>query len=162
MRKIIVGIVSVITFSCSTTNYYIVRHAEKETQASNMSSDVSLSAAGMERAEALKNILQDKKIQSIFSTNTIRTKSTAKPISDATGISIKVYDSRDTLFVSRLKNISKGNILVVGHSNTVDDIINKLAGQNLLQDLPDSAYGDLFIVKKKGKKYSYSKSRFGK
>ena len=150
MRKIIVGIVSVITFSCSTTNYYIVRHAEKETQASNMSSDVSLSAAGMERAEALKNILQDKKIQSIFSTNTIRTKSTAKPISDATGISIKVYDSRDTLYVSRLKNISKGNILVVGHSNTVDDIINKLAGQNLLQDLPDSAYGDLFIVKKKG------------
>jgi hypothetical protein len=51
--------------------------------------------------------------------------------------------------------------LIVGHSNTVDDIVNKLTGQNLLQDLPNSQYGDLFIVKKKGNNYSFSKARFG-
>jgi phosphohistidine phosphatase SixA len=161
MRKIIVAFIFGLFVSCSTTNYYIVRHAEKEAQASNMSSDVSLSSNGKERAEALKNVLQNKKIQNIFSTNTIRTKTTAKPTCDATGVNIDTYDPRDTGFVARLKTIQTGNSLIVGHSNTVDDIVNKLTGQNLLQDLPDSQYGDLFIVKKKRNKYSFSKARFG-
>jgi broad specificity phosphatase PhoE len=70
-----------------------------------MSSDVPLSPKGKERAEALKNVLQDKKIQNIFSTNTIRTQTTAKPTSDATGVNIDTYDPRDTAFVARLKTI---------------------------------------------------------
>jgi phosphohistidine phosphatase SixA len=162
MRKIIIVFTVFLFVSCGTTNYYIVRHAEKETQGPNMSSDVALSGDGKERAEALKTILRKKKIQNIFSTNTIRTKSTVKPISDATGINIDTYDARDTGFATRLKTITTGNILIAGHSNTVDDIVNKLTGQNLLQDLPDSQYGDLFIVKKKGSKYSFSKFHFGK
>jgi phosphohistidine phosphatase SixA len=161
MKNFTLVLIIVLFVSCSTTNYYIVRHAEKETQTSNMSSDVPLSSKGKERAEALKNVLQDKKIQNIFSTNTIRTKTTAKPTSDATGVNIDTYDPRDTGFVARLKTIRTGSSLIVGHSNTVDDIVNKLTGQNLLQDLPDSQYGDLFIVKKKGNNYSFSKARFG-
>ncbi len=152
MKKIIIALISFLFVSCGTSNYYIVRHAEKEAQASNMSGDVPLSALGMERAEALKNTLLNKKIQNIFSTNTIRTKSTVKPISNASGIDIEIYDPRDTSFVTRLKNINKGNILVVGHSNAVDDIVNQFTGESLLQYLPDTAYGDLFITKKKGKK----------
>jgi broad specificity phosphatase PhoE len=161
MKNFTLVLIIVLFVSCSTTNYYIVRHAEKETQKSNMSSDVPLSSTGKERAEALKNVLQNQKIKNIFSTNTIRTKTTAKPTSDATGVDIDPYDPRDTGFVARLKTIQTGNSLIVGHSNTVDDIVNKLTGQNLLQDLPDSQYGDLFIVKKKRNKYSFSKARFG-
>ncbi len=95
MKNFTVAFIIVLFGSCSTTNYYIVRHAEKETQGSNMSSDVPLSSKGKERAEALKNVLQDKKIQNIFSTNTIRTKTTAKPTSDATGVNIDTYDPRN-------------------------------------------------------------------
>jgi 2,3-bisphosphoglycerate-dependent phosphoglycerate mutase len=148
--------------SCATTNYYVVRHAEKEaTSSSMMSTDVPLTQVGSERAEALKTLLQNQNIQRIFSTNYIRTTSTAKPLSDATGVSIEHYKPGDTLFFNQLRNIKERNILIVGHSNTVDDLINGITGVTQLQDLPETQYGDLFIIKKKGNKYKLEQKRFG-
>ena len=145
--------------SCSTTKYYIVRHAEKET-AAVMTSDVPLSENGKQRAIALKDALLYQKIRHIFSTNFKRTVGTAQPLSNAIGISIQHYDAADSGFISLLKQVH-GNTLVVGHSNTVDDLVNGLIGKKLLQDLADTAYGDLFIVTKHGKRYHFSKQRFG-
>ncbi len=162
MHKILFLFLIVLALTSCSTTYYVVRHAEKEAAAPNMTSDVELSAEGKQRAQALKNQLEGKKIKQIFSTNTIRTKTTAQPLSDATGIVIQVYDPRDTAFVTRIKNAGNGNVLIVGHSNTVDDLVNKFIDKNELKDLPDTLYGDLFIIKKKGNKYSYSTSHFGK
>ena len=50
--------------------------------------------------------------------------------------------------------------MVVGHSNTVDDIVNSLLGKKVLNDLHDTQYGDLFMVKKKGKSLDYEARRF--
>jgi broad specificity phosphatase PhoE len=148
--------------ACSKTTYYIVRHAEKATASPGMSSDVPLSEAGVQRAEKLKELLKDKNIGSIFSTQTIRTTSTAKPLSEAINISIEIYNPRDTswAFINRLKAIQKKNVLVVGHSNTVDDIVNGLAGKQLLKDLPDSSYNNLFVVTKKGKRYQFTRKTY--
>lgn len=148
--------------ACSSTTYFVVRHAEKETQAANMTSDVPLSAAGKERAEALKAGLANKKVRHIYSTNTIRTKSTAQPLSEAISIPIQTYDAKDTSFISKIQALPKGNVLIVGHSNTVDDLVNKLYPQAQLKDLLDTQYGDLFIVKRKGKNYSFKVGHFGK
>jgi 2,3-bisphosphoglycerate-dependent phosphoglycerate mutase len=148
--------------ACSTTSYFIVRHCEKEAQNANMTSDVPLSAAGKERAEALKTVLQSKKVQHIYSTNTLRTKSTAQPLSEAIGVSIQTYDHRDTSFVTKLKKLSKGNVLIVGHSNTIDEMVNQFYPKAQLKDLPDSQYGDLFIINRKGNNYSYKVGHFGK
>jgi hypothetical protein len=52
-------------------------------------------------------------------------------------------------------------VLVVGHSNTVDDIVNGLMGVKTLSDLPETQYGDLFIVKRKKGRYSFEQGRFG-
>ena len=147
--------------SCSTT-YYIVRHAEKEAPANVMTSDVPLSAAGKERAQALKEELQAKGIGRIYSTNYIRTRETAHPLSTASGVSIQTYDPKDSRFIDLLKGFDKGNTLIVGHSNTVDDLVNGLTGKSLLKDLPDTQYGDLFVVKKRGKNYRYEVKHFGK
>jgi 2,3-bisphosphoglycerate-dependent phosphoglycerate mutase len=147
-------------FSCKTTSYYIVRHAEKET--ATMSADVPLSAAGRQRAEALKEVLKGRDIKEIYSTNYIRTRSTAQPLADAKNISIQIYDSRDSGFAGRLKKAGNGNILIVGHSNTVDDLANQFMGTVVIPaDLPETQYGDLFIIKKKGRKYSFEKGHFG-
>lgn len=160
LKSIVIGI-AVFIASCNRPTYYIVRHAEKAAQAQNMTSDVILTEAGDERAKALENKLRNKRIGHIFSTNTIRTISTAKPLSDATGIKIKFYDTRDTSFISELRKIQKGGVVVVGHSNTVDDLVNKLMASPVLKDLPDTTYGDLFIVKRKRTKYTFAKSYFG-
>ena len=148
--------------ACSSTSYFIVRHAEKEAQNANMTSDVPLSAEGKERAEALESKLHSQKVKHIYSTNTLRTKSTAQPLSSLLGVPIQTYDHRDTSFVSRIKALPKGNVLIVGHSNTIDDLVNQFYPQAQLKDLPDSQYGDLFIIKRKGNRYSLQVDHFGK
>jgi len=157
-------VLSVLFFSCKTTSFYVVRHAEKEatTPSGNMTTDVPLSAAGQERALALRDQMQNLGIGTIYATPTNRTTATVRPLSAATGVAIQLYNATDPLFVKQLVRHRGAPVLVVGHSNTVDDIVNTLAGKSLLQDLPDDQYGDLFIVRIKGKKAALEQSRYGK
>ncbi|HEY0065819.1 MAG TPA: histidine phosphatase family protein [Flavisolibacter sp.] len=152
--------------SCSSTRYYVVRHAEKAAPTGNMTSDVPLSEAGSSRALALRDSLGGHAINTLWSSNTIRTRSTLQPYSTQSGIPIRVY-SNDSLdhYISRWKS-ARGNLLIAGHSNTVDNIVNALLGQSTLTDLPDSQYGDLFVVhRKKGlfkTRIWLERKRFGK
>jgi phosphohistidine phosphatase SixA len=153
---------SLMLTSCATTQFYVVRHAEKEAATENaMSTDVPLSAAGAQRAVALKDALKDKKISAIYSTPTHRTTGTARPLSNETGVAIQIYNPSDARFLPQLRKHKGTPVLVVGHSNTVDDIVNGLAGKQLLQDLPDNQYGDLFLLKIRGNKAELEKKRFG-
>lgn len=160
MYRLLLILTVVISSSCSST-IYIVRHAEKEAQTgSMMSSDVPLTADGSARAEALKEKLAGK-VALIYSTKTRRTIATGTPLAQSVGAEIKIYDHRNTTLLDSLAQIKK-NILLVGHSNTVDDLVNFFMKQNILQDLPETEYGDLFILKRKGNKFSYQRSHFGK
>ena len=131
VSRIIFIVIAVLFSSCATTtSYYIVRHAEKDagttmTPGTVKTNDVPLSEQGAKRAEALGRQLQGKKIKRIYSTNTIRTKSTAEPLSKLIGVPISVYNAVDSGFLQLLQN-SKENLLVVGHSNTVDDLVKCL------------------------------------
>ena len=162
MYKLICFVFGLCLLSCKTaTYYYVVRHAEKE-NTTTMTTDVPLTEAGKQRAEALKLALKGKRIERIYSTNYVRTKATAQPLAESSGIKIDIYDPRDTGFVRRIKDMPLGNILIVGHSNTVDDLVNQLMGQKTIEgDLPDSEYGDLFIIKKKGSNFKFEKKHFG-
>jgi phosphohistidine phosphatase SixA len=157
---------TVLLTACSHT-YYIVRHAEKAVPsagvAMNTPDDPPLSDAGTKRAETLTAELKDKNISHIFSTNTRRTRSTAEPLSKATGLNIQTYGPRpDSTFINQLKKL-KRNSLVIGHSNTVDEIVNGLAGGNRINDLADSEYDNLFVVKYKrffGTSISYERKKY--
>lgn len=145
-------VILILAVSC-TRSYYIVRHAEKAPAAAGMSSNVPLSAAGQQRAEALKEVVKGKKIAEVFSTNTIRTKSTAQPAAALFGKTISTYGPLpDSAFIALLKSKRK-NILVIGHSNTVDDIANGLAGRKVVPgDIPEYQYDNLYIIKIRGNK----------
>lgn len=145
--------------SCKTTTYYVARHAEKEGEgAMAMSADPPLTAEGQKQALDLRNLLTNKNIKAVYSTNYARTIATAEPIRLLYGVTLKTYDPRkNDQLIQELKNISDGNVLVVAHSNTVDDIVNGLMGISELTDLPDTEYGSLFIVKKRGNKFSFEK-----
>lgn len=160
-RFLLASIPAILLTACSHT-YYVVRHAEKANQEANMSSDVPLSAAGQQRAEALKQELRGKKIVHVFSTNTLRTMATARPTAEYFHVSAQPYGPRpDSAFIAMLKKLKK-NTLVVGHSNTVDDIVNGLTGsKSVAGDLQDSEYNNLFVIKLKGKKLKYERKTYG-
>jgi len=160
MRRImVIGAFVIFVFSSCTHTYYIIRHAEKATQEANMSSDVPLTEQGQQRAEQVKEVLKNKKIGLVYSTNTIRTKATAQPTADYFHLPIEMYGPRpDSAFIALLKS-KKKNTLIVGHSNTVDDIVNMLcATKKVPGDLPDSEYNKLFIIKIRGNKISFKET----
>jgi broad specificity phosphatase PhoE len=159
MKRILVFIAIAFTATSCSHTYYIVRHAEK-VQAQPPLQDPPLTPNGEAMAQNLKNILLPKGIKHIFSTNTTRTKSTAAPLSQATGIPVAIYAAPNAAFIAQLKAIKK-NTLVVGHSNTVDDIVNALCNTiKINDDLPDVDYGDLFVVTVKGKKVYFKKLKY--
>lgn len=154
--------------SCSHT-YYVVRHAEKAVPSpgTTMSTpnNPPLSPAGEQRAQALKATLASKKIAYIFSTNTIRTRSTADPLARLLSLEIQHYSPMpDSAFIARLKGL-KRSTLVVGHSNTVDNIVNGLTNTNSIPaDLQESEYDNLFVVTYKrflGKKIKFRRLHYG-
>ena len=158
--------IALILTSCSHT-YYIVRHAEKTVPSQgvtmNTPDDPPLSDVGIRRAEALKEVLKNKNIKNIYSTNTVRTRSTVEPLSKAAGLSIQTYGPRpDSNFINNLKKLNS-NTLIVGHSNTVDEVINGLMNQQKLSDLADSEYDNLFVVKYKnflGRRIKYERQKY--
>jgi 2,3-bisphosphoglycerate-dependent phosphoglycerate mutase len=139
-------LLSAWALSSCTTSFYIVRHAEKSTTPKE---DPLLTEAGSQRAERLKTILEHKAIEKIYSTKTVRTLTTGKPLADAQSIQIETYEPKNqTALIETLKK-SKQNTLVVGHSNTIRHIINGLSEKEFLKkDLEDSEYSDLYLVKR--------------
>jgi phosphohistidine phosphatase SixA len=167
--KYILLILVVFLYSCGNT-YYIVRHAEKakgiDPATMMTATDPPLTLEGQERTLKLKEILSGKNVRHFYSTNTLRTISTAKPLKELfLNTTIKIYSSKpDSMdaFIQELKSIRKGNVLVVGHSNTVDDIANKLCGKTVVPgDLKDNEYDNLFIVKRKGKGFVFKAEKYG-
>ena len=157
-------LLSLVLASCRQT-YYVVRHAEKEAQQGTetmMNNNPPLSETGKQRAEALKEVLKTEKIGYVFSTNTIRTLSTAEPVKNYFNLDTEIYEPVPSeSFISRLLSLKK-NTLIVGHSNTVDDIVNKLCGSvKIPADLPDTAYDNLFVIRKKGKNMAFENKKFG-
>lgn len=154
-----------LSLSSCSHYIYVVRHTEKAVANSSdnmMSSDPPLTEKGKQRAEALKTELANKKIGYIFSTNTIRAKSTAEPTRAYFNLTVETYPPfPDSGFFDRLQSLKK-NTLIVGHSNTVDDIVNRLCGAvKLPADLADTEYDNLYIIKKSGRNFRFDQKKYG-
>lgn len=126
------------------TTVYIVRHAEKAAVGGD---DPPLSAAGQARAEELAHVLADEGLDAVFVSNFLRTQQTGAPAATAAGVAPEEYPAADTraLVDTILGDHAGERILVVGHSNTVDDIAARL-GASGLSDLAENQYDRLFVV----------------
>ena len=143
LQVIIVTLITVSLFSCSTAKIYFVRHAEKSLTVKN---DPPLTPEGEQRALALEKVLQGKKIKYIYSTQTARTINTAKPLSESLSLPITYY-SHDTMPKFLYRMLETGdNSLVVGHSNTVLKMIEELGLVPSKKEIPDAEYDNLFVV----------------
>lgn len=142
---IIVDTVTVIeTIPDTATTYILVRHAETSGGGSNP----NLSIVGAERSMELSRILANVPLDAVLSTNFNRTMQTAEPTATAKGLTIQSYDpfAPDAVIESTLNDYRDGFILIVGHSNTTPDFLNKMVGENIYATLPESAYDNLYIV----------------
>jgi len=153
-------LVCCILLSGCSYKVYVVRHAEKSVSPAN---NPLLTDAGSARAIKLKETLQGKKITRIYSTNTTRTLNTAEPLADYLKIKTEIYKPvPDSNFISILRS-NRSNQLVVGHSNTIDDIVNMLCGKKVIPaDVSEAVYDNLFVIKlsKSGKKAVFVGRRF--
>ena len=98
MKLPLMAFVLFILSSCGNM-FYIVRHAEKETGIDpgtmKTFTDPPLSLAGNQRALKLKEILGSKNVKHIYSTNTLRTISTAEPLKELyLNMPIQIYSSK--------------------------------------------------------------------
>lgn len=145
-----------------TTKIWVVRHAEKETSNPN-DRDPDLSLVGKERAMALAKYLKGEKIDSVFATNYRRTKLTGYPTADVLGLSIKTYDAADQKGFADgiLKNAAGKKILIVGHSNTVQEMLVAFGVAKPVKDLTEADYDYIFELTIKGDKKEVKVDRYG-
>ena len=159
MRSLLflLAVVLAMTSCTSSTTYYLVRHAEK-----GSGSDPSLTEQGVKRANALRDSLKNKGINYIYVTNYLRTQETAAPTASQIGKKSKVLNGKDTpALVRQLRKHKRGNILVVGHSNTIPVVIDSLMKrpQNIV--LGEKDYNDLFVVEIEKGKSQLRRKKYG-
>jgi broad specificity phosphatase PhoE len=121
---------------------FIVRHAEKATTGGN---DPDLSVAGQKRAEALARILKDSQITAVFVTEFKRTQETAAPTAKAAHVNPTVVPANDVAGLAAKVRASNGSALVVGHGNTIPDLM-KAFGITTPITIPEDDYSEIFVV----------------
>ena len=121
---------------------FIVRHAEK---ASTGGKDPDLSAEGQKRADALAHILKDSQITSVFVTEFKRTQETAAPTASAAHVRPTVIPTNEIGVLVEKLRASNGNALVVGHGNTIPDLLRAL-GIATPVSIPEDDYTEIFAV----------------
>ena len=126
----------------------IVRHAEKGTTPAN---DPPLTDLGAARAKALAGALANANVQAVITTQLLRTRETARPLAEARGLEIETVATSAQVadhakaVADAVRRHAGQTVLVVGHSNTVTQIIAALGGPKMA-DLCDSEYSNLYTL----------------
>ena len=124
------------------TVIYLVRHAEKAADGT----DPVLSPAGRERAGLLADRLAKAGIGAIHSTDYRRTRDTAAPLARRLGLPVLLYDpERPEDLVETIRRAG-GRHLVVGHSNTVPELVALLGGDGGPPIDEAGEYDRLYVV----------------
>jgi len=121
---------------------FVVRHAEKAITAGN---DPDLSVAGQKRAEALARILKDSQISAVLVTEFKRTQKTAAPTARAAHVTPTVVPANDVPGLIGKLRVLNGNALVVGHGNTIPELVKALGVATPIS-IPDDDYTEILVV----------------
>ena len=127
------------------TTYYLIRHAEKVRTDPN-DQDPSLDIKGMMRAKRWVAYFEPIKIDEIYITKYVRTKQTASLIAQQKQVSPTRYDPNTLYSDEFLKGTNGKSVLIVGHSNTIPQLVNKLIGEEKFKDMDDTDNSTLFKV----------------
>ena len=123
------------------STFYVMRHLNTPEGAT----DPDLTAEGQRNAQLLANWFGDNPPASIFVSSTKRAQQTAAPLAAKLGIEPRIYDPRDTRFLISEIMKEPPPVLIVGHSNTVPDIVEGLSGRRP-EALTHEDFGDIWVI----------------
>jgi broad specificity phosphatase PhoE len=121
---------------------YIMRHLQKTT-----GEDPPLTEEGKILADMVAGMLgfDDFNIKGVFATKTRRAMQTAQPLADFVKVPVRPYDPRDIAGLVAAVEAVPGSVLVVGHSNTVPDLVAAFGGRKP-PPLGEADYGTIYQV----------------
>jgi broad specificity phosphatase PhoE len=137
----------------------VVRHAEKTNDDPR---DPALSAAGQARALRLATLLRGHELVAAYASDFRRTRQTATPAASSQGIVVTTYDVREpaATFADTLRRThASGTVLVVGHSNTVPELVAALCGC-AVAPIGEDDYGNLYEITFGGPHPSLAQRRY--
>jgi broad specificity phosphatase PhoE len=144
LRRFPVALAMLAASALQAATIIVVRHADRV--ASAMTADVPLSHRGLERAEALADMLKDAGIRAIYATEVKRTQQTAAPLAERLHLRMHIVPAanlRELAYI--LKKLPPGDVvLVVGHGNTVPAIVASLGGST--PPLGENEYDRMLIL----------------
>ena len=122
---------------------YVVRHGEKLDE----SKDPPLSPAGEARAARLAQMLAVAGVKAIYTTPYQRTIQLAAPLARALNITPVVYPAADMPGLLRkiTAHAADEAVLVVGHSNTVPEILKGLGHAGTVK-IEETEFDNLFVL----------------
>jgi broad specificity phosphatase PhoE len=128
----------------------IVRHAEK---AADDPRDPTLSEAGRARATALAKALEHASLDAAYSTQYRRTRQTAEPAAKAAGLDVQVRPIDGSNAATYAADLARdlralpagSTALVVGHSNTVPDLVQAISGE-AAAPMPETEFDRYTVV----------------
>jgi phosphohistidine phosphatase SixA len=127
-------------------NIYVVRHLHTPAGVPN----AQLTDEGRAAAVRLADWLRRDPPRTILVSDTDRARDTAAPTAARYKAAVLVYDPKDTPALLAQVLASTGTLLVVGHSNTVPDIVAGLGGTRPAP-LVHEDFGDIWHVSGPGR-----------
>lgn len=122
-------------------NIYVMRHLNTPEGVPN----AQLTGEGRHKAEALAEWLKKDPPAVVLVSDTDRARDTAAPTVRRYKPAVLTYDPRDTPALVAQVLAAKGTVLVIGHSNTVPDIVAGLGGPRPAQ-LVHQDFGDVWHI----------------
>jgi phosphohistidine phosphatase SixA len=128
------------------STFYFIRHAEKD-RTDPENADPELNQDGLGRAIRWAEVFDPIALTAIYSTNYERTTMTAEPTSVKKEIDVQFYDPKNMDVESFMNNNLGGEVLIVGHSNSTPELVNRFIGEEKYPSMDDSDNSSLFIVR---------------
>jgi broad specificity phosphatase PhoE len=137
------------------TTVILVRHAERMDAPRE---DPPLTEAGVARAQKLASLLAGAGVKAIYTSQFLRTKLTAEPLAKQLGVTstpftlrVKPSNPREIAeestreVVDKIYQAAGDTVLVVGHSNSIPEVIRMLGG-DAVPTIDEQKFDDLFVV----------------
>ena len=134
---------------------FLVRHAEKEDEPKQ---DPPLKKEGVARSQELARVLGAADVKTIITSQFKRTNQTVEPLATKLGLTVTtislksnptnpklIAEESTTEVVNKILEHGGENVLLVGHSNSLPDVI-KMLGGDVVPTIDERKFDDLFVV----------------